>query len=89
MKRYGILGAFVGGALVAAASLLLLPAQAQEGSANQAWEIAVESYSSGDKPRLAVVKHNTVTGQTLILTCDNRCDADEVWRDFEVDGPQH
>ena len=87
MKRYGILGAFVGAALVAAVSLLLLPAQAQEGSANQQWEISVESYSSGDKPRLAVVKHNALTGQTLILTCDNRCDADEVWRDFEVAGP--
>ena len=42
------------------------------------------SYGSGDKPRLAVVKHNTTTGQARILACDNRCDSDEQWHDFAV-----
>lgn len=87
MKRYGVVGAVLGIALAVGFSLRLMPAEAQESSVDGAWQITVESYSSGDKPRLAVVKHNTVTGQTLILTCDNRCDSDEVWRDFNVEGP--
>lgn len=86
MKRFGIAGAVIGLALTAAMSVQLLPAQAQESMNGKDWELTVVSYSSGDKPRLAVVKHNTVSGQTLILTCDNRCDADEVWRDFDLAG---
>ena len=84
MKPYGVLGAVIGAALAATISLLLMPAQAQESSVAGAWQLTVVSYSSGDKPRLAVVKHNAVSGETLILTCDNRCDANEVWRDFAV-----
>ena len=86
MKRFGIAGAVIGLALTAAMSVQLLPAHAQESMNGKDWELTVVSYSSGDKPRLAVVKHNTVSGQTLILTCDNRCDADEVWRDFDLAG---
>ena len=92
MKRYGKLGAILGGAMAVTVFLQvfflhLLPAQAQESSVEGAWELTVVSYSSGDKPRLAVVKHNAISGETRILTCDNRCDADEVWRDFAVAGP--
>ena len=83
MKGVGIVGAVIGVALAVIVSVQLLPAQAQESSVAEAWDLTVVSYSSGDKPRLAVVKHNGITGQTLILTCDNRCDADEVWRDFD------
>ena len=86
MKRYGIVGACIGVALAVSLYFQFLPAEAQGLSVNESWEITVVSYSSGDKPRLAVVKHNEVTGQTLILTCDNRCDADEVWRDFAAAG---
>ena len=86
MKRLGIVSAVLGVAVMVSVSLNLMPAAAQESHMDQAWELNVVSYSSGDKPRLAVVKHNSITGQTLILTCDNRCDADEVWRDFEVAG---
>lgn len=87
MKRFGILGVVAGVAMAVTFSFQLMPAEAQESSVESAWELTVVSYSSGDKPRLAVVKHNTITGQTRILTCDNRCDADEVWRDFEIAGP--
>ena len=86
MKRYGVVGVLLGVALAVVSSLRLLPAQAQGSSVEGAWEISVMSYSSGDKPRLAVVKHNAVSGQTLILTCDNRCNPEETWRDFGVSG---
>ena len=86
MKRFGVVAACFAVSLAAAFFMQLLPAQAQESSVDGAWEITVASYSSGDKPRLAVVKHNRITGDTRILTCDNRCDADEVWRHFELDG---
>ena len=88
MKGVGIITAAIGVALAAIVALQLLPAEAQESSVAEAWDLTVVSYSSGDKPRLAVVKHNDITGQTLILTCDNRCDADEVWRDFDAAEPR-
>ena len=84
MKVYGVVGAILGIALAIGLSMRLLPAQAEESSGAGAWEVTVTSYSSGDKPRLAVVKHNSITGQTLIVTCDNRCNPDEQWRDFRV-----
>jgi hypothetical protein len=86
MKRYGVVGMVLGMALAVAFSMRLLPAQAEESSVEGAWEITVASYSSGDKPRLAVVKHNRVTGRTLIVTCDNRCNPDERWSEFSVAG---
>ena len=47
-----------------------------------AWEITVMPYGHGD---LAVVKHNRITGQTLILNCSSTCGNNEQWRDYPVD----
>ena len=44
-----------------------------------AWGITVMSYGDGD---LVVVKHNRITGQTLILSCSNTCGNNEEWRDY-------
>ena len=47
-----------------------------------AWEITVMPYGDGD---LAVIKHNRITGQTLILNCSSTCGNNEQWRDYPVD----
>ena len=48
MKRLGILTAFFGAVLAISLAAQQLPAYAHGASAGDAWEITVESYSSGD-----------------------------------------
>ena len=55
-----------------------VPIQLPEESA---WEITVTPYGNDD---LVVVKHNRITGQTLILSCSRTCGNNEEWRDYPV-----
>jgi hypothetical protein len=76
-----VLVAFLAGIGIAT----VLPALAQQGGANGQWEILVATYSETNNAYIGVVKHNTATGQTLVLTCGNLCDKEnEVWLDLPV-----
>ncbi len=65
MKLYGLLGAFIG-FVVAVLVFTQIPAVAQQTSADEAWEIYASAFGSHS---YFVVKHNRVTGETLVLNC--------------------
>ena len=80
MKRYGLFGALIG-FVVAVFVFIQVPATAQQSPLEASWEI----YTTASNEHLLVVKHNRVTGQTLILTCGNNCGAKEEWHEYQVD----
>ena len=83
MKRYGLLGALIG-FVIAVLGFTQIPAVAQQTSAEVAWEVSVTPFSSGSgADQVLVVKHNRVTGQTLLLNCSNAC-GDEEWFDYPI-----
>ena len=75
MKRYGLLGALVG-FVIAVLGFTQIPAVAQQTSVEAAWDVIVSPFGSQS---YVVVKHNSVTGQTLMLDCARSCSDNNVW----------
>ena len=83
MKRYGLLGALVG-FVVAVLGFTQIPAIAQQAEAESAWEIYASAFGTHS---YFVVKHNRITGTTLVLNCGDSgsmgnvqgCDDDRRW----------
>ncbi len=79
MKRYGLLGALIG-FVVAVLGFTQIPAIAQQAELESAWEIHI---AAGNE-HLYLVKHNSVSGRTLILTCANNCGRNEEWHEYPL-----
>jgi hypothetical protein len=60
----------------------VLPALAQQENAEDAWEIIVTPYG---QQSWSAVKHNTKSGQTLVLSCNRGCEGKEAWLEFPVE----
>ncbi len=80
MKWYGLFGVLVV-AVIAAVVFVQAPATAQQSPVESSWEIYPVPYSDS---HVLVVKHNRVTGETLILTCASNCGSNEEWQDYPL-----
>ena len=80
MKHRNILLALVA-FLAGIGVAMVVPALAQQGGNNTAWEVMVAPYGTVN---LGVVKHNSATGQTLVLTCGNECGKKDAWLELPV-----
>lgn len=81
MKRYGLLGALVG-FVVAVLVFTQIPAVAQQTNAEAAWDVIVSPFG---QQSYVIVKHNSLTGQTLILDCARSCSDNNVWWELAVE----
>ena len=81
MKWYGLFGVLVV-AVIAAVVFVQAPATAQQSPVESSWEIYPVPYSDS---HVLVVKHNRVTGHTLLLSCYKACGGGEEWRDYPVE----
>ena len=72
--------AFVAGITVA----MMFPVFAQQGgSTEKAWEMTV-TRPAGNAGNVTFVKHNRITGQTLVLSCaNNNCGQTLSWRELQ------
>ena len=71
----------IAGVLVGTFGMAQIPAIAQDSSMEAAWEVIVTPFG---QQSYAVVKHNTITGQTLILDCAKSCSEKDEWWELPV-----
>ena len=73
--------AFVLGGLMA----IVYPAIAQSPGAQSAWEVSF-TRPSATNGNVTIVKHNRITGQTLVLSCPaNSCGKKLRWSEYPED----